>query len=963
MHLAEWDVRYNSFYSDSLFANPFTDLSSAYMPRTINSALKWCEYIFMTNGTYRQAVDRILSYFITDVEISGDDDDEKYKWQEYLDETIDVKQLLHTLGSDLMCMPGDVRVVTDRGPVCLKDLVGEKFKVLTKDGTYRDAHCYCYGKQKLTQLHFSSGRSVLATANHLWFMKEVASFREKVVKTTDLKIHDLIPFATAKEKNWDVSEWGPAVCHGFWFAKNCLKLEQGTFFCEVPKSFHEVVYYFEKYGGAIYEVSPTDNCFIVRLKNINYTEHQKLPEDRAPASYWLGFMRGFFAATFFAHTKDFVVLAFPSLEILQKIYEQLPRIGWLAYSVRKNGYLGDDIYLSPNLKDLSFLNLITSYLYPEDVLIESHRKVLSVNSESPNFLWQYDSISGIVHTDRVELVYCISEPVTHSFVLSSGLVTHNCYGNSFISVFPKFRRYLVCPTDNCGLMMPIKEVYENREFNFSWKNFEFNATCPRCKKRSNWKREDLRIEDKENIRIKRWSPHEIDIVWDLLTEDVSYVWKIPEHYRRSIREGKLHYLERVNWEVVECVKQNKHLIFEPDEIFHMRDQTLAGVQNRGWGISRVLVNFRQAWYVQLLHRYNESIAMDYVIPFRLITPAPGNPGTGSDPLLNQNLGGFMGKVRSMLAYRRRDPAAWHTLPFPVQYQVLGGEARQLAPQDLIAQAQENLLSSIGIPTELYRGTLQLQSAPASLRMFEASMSSIPRNLNRVLRYIVRKISQILVWEAVNVKLARVTHADDLQRQQTKLQLMMGGQVSPSTGLRSVGLDYREEVRRSLDDQRFAAETQAELEADLQQRGQLSSMIPQPGSAAASSMMGGGVPGFPPGAAGVAPGMAPGAAAGGGGMPSDAGGSPLMGAYQDVLAQYVPPPNIPITPEDLQNRAQALAQQIMGMPESEKDSTLIRLSKQSPTLHAVVSRIIRDWRRQAQRQGGAMLLSQQFGRQF
>jgi hypothetical protein len=52
----------------------------------------------------------------------------------------------------------------------------------------------------------------------------------------------------------------------------------------------------------------------------------------------------------------------------------------------------------------------------------------------------------------------------------------------------------------------------------------------------------------------------------------------------------------------------------------MREDALAGVRNRGWGISRVLANFRQAWYVQVLHRYNEAIALDYVIPFRLITP-------------------------------------------------------------------------------------------------------------------------------------------------------------------------------------------------------------------------------------------------------------------------------------------------------------------------------------------------------
>jgi hypothetical protein len=82
----------------------------------------------------------------------------------------------------------------------------------------------------------------------------------------------------------------------------------------------------------------------------------------------------------------------------------------------------------------------------------------------------------------------------------------------------------------------------------------------------------------------------------------------------------------------------------------MKENTLAGVRNRGWGISRVLSNFRQAWYVQVLHRYNEAIALDYVIPFRLITPAPG-PGSADqarDALLNLNMGGYMPQIQRML---------------------------------------------------------------------------------------------------------------------------------------------------------------------------------------------------------------------------------------------------------------------------------------------------------------------------
>ena len=58
------------------FPDPFCDVASLHMPETMSDALKWCEFIFMSNGVYRQACDRIVSYFITEIEVTGDDREE-----------------------------------------------------------------------------------------------------------------------------------------------------------------------------------------------------------------------------------------------------------------------------------------------------------------------------------------------------------------------------------------------------------------------------------------------------------------------------------------------------------------------------------------------------------------------------------------------------------------------------------------------------------------------------------------------------------------------------------------------------------------------------------------------------------------------------------------------------------------------------------------------------------------------
>jgi hypothetical protein len=544
------------------------------------------------------------------------------------------------------------------------------------------------------------------------------------------------------------------------------------------------------------------------------------------------------------------------------------------------------------------------------------------------------------------------EELDYKNVLHIAYLDTAVYGNGFFSVLPSFKRYLACP--RCFFEAPIRKIYNEPQFRFQWTDFEPHATCPKCGTSGRFHMIDRRSGESGGFYIKRWNPHEMELLWDPLTDQTAFIWKIPEDYRKMIREGHLYHLERATREIIQAVKNNNYILFDKDVIYHMKDDALAGVRNRGWGISKVLTNFRQAWYVQVLHRYNEAIALDYVIPFRLITPAPGDKSTGADPLLNQNLGGMAAQVLAMLRRRRRDPATWNFLPFAVQYQALGGDATQLAPTELLQQGVDTLLNNIGIPAELFKGSLTIQAAPVALRLFEASHSSIPHNLNGFLRFIVKQVSQILGWEKAVVKMARVTHADDLNRQQAKLQLMMGGQISQTTGLKSIGLDYKDEIDKQMDDQRYQAEQQAKLQEEMEQ-------------AATMEQMGQPPPQGQPGQPGAAPGGAP--AGGQQGAPSQGGDPSQQGqpgaagaAAQSVTANLPTQPNEEITPEELQQRAQYVATQLMGMPESQKDSEMRKLKQMDPTLHSLVKSIMEDMRRQAQLQGGQQVMAQQFGKQ-
>jgi hypothetical protein len=281
---------------------------------------------------------------------------------------------------------------------------------------------------------------------------------------------------------------------------------------------------------------------------------------------------------------------------------------------------------------------------------------------------------------------------------------------------------------------------------------------------------------------------------------------------------------------------------------------------------------------------------------------------------------------------------------------------------------DTLLNSIGVPVQMYSGDLSMQTAPAALRLFEANWSHLVHHLNRFLNRLCEKISQVMSWEPVTARLQRVTYADDLNRQMAKMQLMMGGQISRTTGLAMVGLDFSEEERRKLEEERISAEAAADMQEEMEQAAQMDEMaMPQ------DPMAQGGAPMMDPAAMGQMPMMqgmpgampgggvpAPPAGGGGGQQPGPMGMPPgPMGAAQSFGAQMGTQPTD--TPETLQQKAQTIAQQVMTMPESQKDSYLINLKKSDLTLHALVDSILEDMQRDAELRGKEMIMQQEYGK--
>jgi hypothetical protein len=478
------------------------------------------------------------------------------------------------------------------------------------------------------------------------------------------------------------------------------------------------------------------------------------------------------------------------------------------------------------------------------------------------------------------------------------------YGNCFLSIYFPFDRYLICP--NCHTTYHVKTI----DYKFNAAKGIFTGKCDCSDKPVEFKREDRRSPDKERVQIIRWNPKQIRIRVHPVSHKTEYYLEIDPQLTRRICEGEKFYIDEMPWSMLSCIidstkgKSLPMFKFKPDAIYHLHDATLAGIPIRGWAIPPIMPNFRLAYYIQLLRRYDEAIALDFIVPFRVLYPS-AQPGPGGfDPLQTMSMSNFIGYMQNMVDRKRKNIADIQVAPFPIGYQMIGGEAKELAPKEQIAQALDELLNAIGYPAELYKGTLTIQAFPVALRLFEKTWGVLVDGMNDFIAWLLKSLARHFMWGEVTGALRSVTLADDIERKALALQAAAGQDISKSTAYRNMNIDYLEEQKRVVEEQ----EEIQKLQQEAAERAQAQAM----------------------------------GLSGGGDASGQSGAGGTVGA----------------TPGDVYEQGKQLAQQLLiQTPPTLRRGELIKIKQTNPTLHAIVIQEMDNMRGEMARQGQAMMMQQ------
>jgi hypothetical protein len=497
------------------------------------------------------------------------------------------------------------------------------------------------------------------------------------------------------------------------------------------------------------------------------------------------------------------------------------------------------------------------------------------------------------------------------------------YGNLFVTLYLPIKRMLACK--KCGLELAIARAPYKLDLSGAV-TFSRTMKCPACGDTHPYRCKDYRDPNISKLRLKRFSPFDIEVAMNAFSMKKNIYWKIPPADKQDYLSGAPIHIEETPMVVLEAVASGGMVKIDAESVFHLDETAISGIQTRGWGIPRSVSNFRSAWLMQVINRADQAIASDYTLGMRILSPGMP-PGGAVDPMQNQGMSEFVNRTKRMIDEHRANPASYHTAPYPMNYQFAGGEGAELLPADKLKFRHQEFLNQCGIPLDYHQMTLTTQAAPMALQLFENSWQSIPAMYNSILAWIVEVTSRNFGLEVTEVVMQKSTIAYDEARKQLLAQLMSANQISPSTALEPFGVDAIREVDRVFKHQDYVAKKQQEHDEEAakeQEMGAVSALAgaPTPSMLAQQAQQGAGAP--------------PGGAPAGAGAPPGGDSSTLQG---------------------MSDQAEVMASQLVSMPEYDRKAQLRAIRENNKDLHALVTSAMERIRSQAASQGQQQILAQ------
>lgn len=481
------------------------------------------------------------------------------------------------------------------------------------------------------------------------------------------------------------------------------------------------------------------------------------------------------------------------------------------------------------------------------------------------------------------------------------------YGNALYRIHFPFDRFLIDRRN--GRLAEYSLDLFGRDAKFDLKTLTYEVNDPRNPGENNRVKlpfRDRRSTDMRRIRLRRLDPRRVTIMPSWMSGKTQFIYRFEEWFIREIQIGRLNQVNETPLCMLKALAAGQDFLFNEDEVYHLKNPSISGISNAGWGLPPTLANYRSLHQLQVYRKIDEAVGLDYMLPFRLFSP--NFNGATSDSNVNMLMSEWNSNISAVIGNRRKDQTAIHALPFPVNYQELGGQGKALVPKDVIEFQTNDMLDGMGYPAELFRGTMQMQNMPTAIRLFENSFGFLHSGLDGLCKWTARRILDYLNREQLKLELQLPSLADNIEKQYLYMQLVASGEISRGKAFKAIGIkDPVDEANERMDEDLKIEENRARKSEEFQRK-------MQAGSLGAGGGQAGGQPG----------GSAPGSSQGGG---------------------------APVTPLDVMSQAQEKAQELLQIQNvGDRRKELDKLRATDPTLYAATKEAMEQIRRKGESAG-------------
>lgn len=565
------------------------------------------------------------------------------------------------------------------------------------------------------------------------------------------------------------------------------------------------------------------------------------------------------------------------------------------------------------------------------------------------FLTELDFKGSGDETERNELKTMLTDTVGLFSKLSQAGVEWAIYGNSFIRCSRPFDRYLV--DNRNGYRLIALSSFATEDVRYDWQTMKYEvpdlaaaaarkaAAIPDKKGKGGKRRrregvprvwldfEDLPSAAPDRFDVTFLDPRYVTLDKAHFSDAVQFIYTIPPEVVGRVKSNQHHEIVNISKGVLRAISNDCDYRYHAGEVFHFKAPTPTGVSDSGWGFPNILWHYDSLYQIQVYRKADQAVALDMLTPFRLISPELNTVPSG--PAQQLVLAQFRGQVEAMVANRRKDKFAIHALPFPVNFQQMGGDGKQFALHELVALHSDALFDGLGYPQELFRGSLNIEQVPTALKLFERTYEWLYQCVLGAVKFIAAKVQDAMDLSAIEVIIKRPALAHSVEARQLLMQLAANGEIPREVVYGELGIpDVVEAVRKRILEEQGIQRVTAEMGAKFEKEKTTGSMADVAMMAAEQ------------GAA------APPAGGGGGAPPAGPGGQ----------LSYAVDPNA--DPMQIQERAQGIAQSWLEMhaqqPNSHK-SEMAKCEATNPTLYASAKQAMEKMRSQAGSAGRANVL--------